>query len=276
MVRRLAENLIDRPQFQGQHIVTLVEWTEFEAVLFDLDGVLTPTARVHAAAWKRTFNDVLEHLIGGDFTPFDADAEYRSYVDGRPRYDGVATFLAARGIELPWGDPSDDPGNGTICAIGNLKNVLVGRVLAEEGVQAYPGSLALLDELESLDLRLAVVSASANAEAVLSAAGIEERFDARVDGVVAAELGLAGKPEPDPFLEAARRLSVSPEKAVVVEDAVSGVQAGVKGGFGLVIGVDRHDDPGGLRSAGADIVVSDLSELTSRQGGSGTTQKSSL
>lgn len=253
--------------------MTLVEWTNFEAVLFDLDGVLTPTARVHAAAWKRTFDDVLEHLSEGDFTPFDADGEYRSYVDGRPRYDGVATFLAARDIELPWGHPSDEPGSDTICAIGNLKNALVGRVLAEEGVQPYPGSLTLLDELGALDLRLAVVSASANAASVLAAAGIEDRFDARVDGVVTSDLGLAGKPEPDSFLEAARRLSVSPEKAVVVEDAVSGVQAGVKGRFGLVIGVDRHDDPGGLRDAGADVVVSDLSELSSRRSRSEGTQE---
>jgi len=253
--------------------VTLVEWTDFEAVLFDLDGVLTPTARVHAAAWKRTFDDVLGYLSAGDFTPFDVDEEYRSYVDGRPRYDGVATFLAARGIELPWGHPSDDPGNDTICAIGNLKNLLVGRVLAEEGVQAYPGSLALLDELGALDLRLAVVSASANAASVLAAAGIADRFDVRVDGVVTAELGLAGKPEPDSFLEAARRLPVSPEKAVVVEDAVAGVQAAIKGRFGLVIGVDRHDDPGGLRSAGADVIVSDLSELSTRHGGSDGTQE---
>ncbi len=241
--------------------MTPVEWTAFDAVLFDLDGVLTPTAKVHAAAWKRAFDDALEHLTGPDYTPFDADAEYRAHVDGRPRYDGVATFLASRGIELAWGDPSDDPGRDTICAIGNLKNSLVTKILAEDGVDPYPGSVALLDHLSRLDLDLAVVSASANAREVLAAAGIDDRFDATVDGVVATELGLRGKPEPDPFLEAARRLGADPRDTVVLEDAVAGVEAGVRGGFGLVVGVDRHHDPGGLRSAGADLVVGDLAEL---------------
>lgn len=238
------------------------DWNRFEGVLFDLDGVLTPTARVHASAWKRTFDAVLEDLNGPDFQPFDADEEYRRYVDGRPRYDGVATFLESRDIRLPHGDRSDPPGHDTVCAIGNLKNTLITRVIADEGVEAYPGSLALLDHLESLSgLRLAVVSASANALAVLEAAAMRARFPVIVDGVVARELGLAGKPQPDPFLEAARRLGVDPANAVVLEDAVAGVEAGVAGGFGAVIGVDRHSDPGPLWEAGADVVVADLAEL---------------
>lgn len=238
------------------------DWNRFEGVLFDLDGVLTPTARVHASAWKRTFDAVLEDLTGPEFQPFDADEEYRRFVDGRPRYDGVATFLAARGIELPRGDRSDPPGHGTVCAIGNLKNTLITRVIEEEGVEAYPGSLALLDHLEAGGRhRPAVVSASANALAVLDAAGLRSRFTVIVDGVVAREMDLAGKPEPDPFLEAARRLGVDPAAAVVLEDAVAGVEAGVAGGFGAVIGVDRHSDPGPLWAAGADVVVADLAEL---------------
>lgn len=236
------------------------DWNRFTGVLFDLDGVLTPTARVHASAWKRTFDAVLEDLNGPDFRPFDADEEYRRFVDGRPRYDGVATFLEARGIHLPHGDRSDPPGHDTVCAIGNLKNTLITRVIEEEGVDAYPGSLALLDHLETSH-RLAVVSASANAVAVLEAAGLRSRFPVIVDGVVARELDLAGKPRPDPFLEAARRLEVDPADAVVLEDAVAGVEAGVAGGFGAVIGVDRHADPDSLREAGADVVVADLAEL---------------
>ncbi len=238
-----------------------IDWPSFDAVLFDLDGVLTSTARVHAAAWKRTFDDFLA-AVAPDQTPFDITADYRSHVDGRPRYDGVATFLASRGIELPWGDPSDPPSWGTICAVGNKKNDLVTELLATEGAEVYPGSRALLDALIPLELALAVVSASANAADVLTAAGIGDRFEVLVDGRVAAELGLAGKPQPDPFLEAAHRLGVEPARAVVVEDAVAGVEAGVAGGFGAVIGVDRHHDPDALATAGATIVVADLGELT--------------
>lgn len=241
--------------------VARFDWSRYEAVLFDLDGVLTPTAKVHASAWKRAFDDVLAHLVGPDFEPFDTDRDYRRYVDGRPRYDGVATFLASRDIDLPRGHPSDPPGRDTICAVGNLKNQLIKQVLEEEGVEAYPGSIALLDYLDGTGIKLAIVSASANATAVLEAAGIRDRFEAQVDGIVARELDLAGKPRPDPFVEAARRLGAAPGVSVVVEDAVAGVEAGVAGGFGAVIGVDRHDDPAALREAGADLVVSDLEEL---------------
>jgi HAD superfamily hydrolase (TIGR01509 family) len=173
----------------------------------------------------------------------------------------VAAFLASRGIELPWGDPSDEPGIDTVCAIGNRKNELFNAVLAEDGVEVFPGSLALLDHLEELDVRCGVVSSSKNAGPVLEAAGIRHRFEVVVDGIVSAEEGLAGKPAPDAFLEAARRMNVTPERCVVVEDAVSGVEAGVGGYFGAVVGVDRHGDPEALRRAGADVVVSDLGEL---------------
>lgn len=237
------------------------DWSGFDAALFDLDGVLTSTAAVHAAAWKETFDDALPHLTETPQAPFDVGRDYLAYVDGRPRYEGVATFLASRGIELPRGDPADAPGFDTVTAIGNLKNERLKRVLERGGIEAFPGSLALLDHLNHLGVRQAVVSASANAAAVLSAAGLLHRFDVRVDGVVARELGLAGKPAPDTFLEASRRLGTSPSRAVVVEDAVAGVQAGVAGGFGAVIGVDRHDDPSGLKAAGADVVVTDLGEL---------------
>ena len=237
------------------------DWSEYEAVLFDLDGVLTSTAALHAAAWKRTFDAVLRELKGPDEEPFDIDADYRTYVDGRPRYDGVAAFLASRGIELPWGDPSDEPGIDTVCAIGNRKNELFNAVLAEDGVEVFPGSLALLDHLEELGVRCGVVSSSKNAGPVLEAAGIRHRFEVVVDGIVSAEEWLAGKPAPDAFLEAARRMNVTPERCVVVEDAVSGVEAGVGGYFGAVVGVDRHGDPEALRRAGADVVVSDLGEL---------------
>lgn len=244
--------------------MTDFQWTGYEAALFDLDGVLTPTATVHTAAWKRTFDAFLEEWSrhsGAEQAPFDPVADYRTHVDGRPRFDGVAEFLSSRSIELPRGDPRDRPGYDTVCAVGNLKNDLVTDILESEGVDPYPGSVALLDLLEPMGLALAVVSASANAEAVLTAAGLVDRFAARVDGVVAAALGLAGKPAPDPFWEAARLLAVAPARCVVIEDAVAGVEAGVAGGFGAVIGVDRHDDPRALEAAGATIVVRDLGEL---------------
>src|SRR5690606_4806696 len=166
--------------------VTPIDWRRFDAVLFDLDGVLTSTATVHAAAWKETFDRVLIELVGPDARPFDIDTDYRRYVDGRPRYDGVAEFLSSRNIHLEWGDPSDPPGTTTVCAIGNLKNERLGEVLTRVGVEAFPGSVRLLDHLQALGLRLAVVSSSANAERVRDAAGIADRFEARVDGIVAA------------------------------------------------------------------------------------------
>jgi beta-phosphoglucomutase family hydrolase len=239
-------------------------WKKFGAVLFDLDGVLTDTASIHSRAWKTVFDDYLGRKAMAEGTvsvPFDIETDYREHVDGRPRFEGVDKFLRSRGIDLPWGRHDDPAGDGSVCAVGNRKNDLVGTILREEGVEVYPGSLALLKRLTVEGMPMAVVTSSANAGAVLAAGGITDLFGVRVDGNVAARLGLRGKPHPDPFLEAARQLDVKPEDAIVIEDAISGVQAGRAGGFGLVIGVDRHGDAEALKQAGADMVVADLGEL---------------
>jgi beta-phosphoglucomutase family hydrolase len=236
----------------------------FDAVLFDLDGVLTDTARVHAASWKRMFDAFLRDRAGAGGEPFRAfeiDPDYRLYVDGKPRYDGVRDFLASRGIELPEGSPEDPPELETVCGLGNRKNEMVGEAIASAGVDAYPGSVALVRHVLGRGLRTAVVSASANCAAVLEAAKIADLFEVRVDGVVLERLGLRGKPQPDSFLQAARDLAVEPDRAVVVEDAIAGVQAGRAGGFGLVVGVSRKQDEAALAENGADVVVHDLAEL---------------
>ena len=236
----------------------------FDAVLFDLDGVLTATASVHATCWKQMFDEFLERRserTGEPFVPFDAEHDYKPYVDGKPRHDGVESFLASRGIELPWGDPGDPPSNATVCALGNRKNVLFNEVLRRDGPEVYRRSVDYVRHLHDLGIKTALVSASKNAQAILRAAEIEDLFDVRVDGKVAAELELAGKHAPDTFLEAARELDVEPARAVVVEDAISGVQAGRAGNFGLVIGVDRGGTGAALLENGADIAVSDLGEL---------------
>jgi len=231
---------------------------EVDAVIFGLDGVLTDTAALHLDSWREAFDEFLaaRHPDQSSFT----DADYRAYVDGRPRYDGTATFLASRGIELPYGDPSDPPGLGTVCALSNSKNQRFQGRLAG-GIAPFPSSLALLEALRDAGVRRAVVSSSRNTVPVLEAAGISEFFEAKVDGLDAAERGLPGKPDPAIFLAAAADLGVDPSRAVVVEDAVSGVQAGRAGGFGLVIGVDRVDAADGLRAAGADVVVPDLARV---------------
>jgi len=237
---------------------------DYSAVLFDLDGVLTQTARVHAGAWKRLFDRFLEQRSarnGEAFVPFDLDADYRRYVDGKPRYDGVAAFLASRGIALPQGAPEDAPGMQTVRALGNLKDQYFLEHLKARGVEAYETSVALVRRLRALGIRTAAVSSSVNCAAVLEAAGIGVLFDARVDGTDLARSDLRGKPAPDAFLEAARRLGVAPVRAVVVEDAVAGVEAGRAGGFGCVIGVDRSGHALALRKAGADVVVSDLAQV---------------
>ncbi len=238
--------------------------SRFDAVLFDLDGVLTATASVHAISWKRMFDDYLKNRAlqrNESYRPFDLETDYKRYVDGKLRYDGVKSFLESRGVHLPQGTPDDPPGSETVCALGNAKNALVQQVLETQGVGVFEGSLRLLRQVRAAGLKTAVVSASKNCAAVLRAAGIEELFEARVDGIEAGRLGLAGKPAPDTFLRAAEVLGVEPARAVVVEDAVSGVQAGRAGHFGLVIGVDRHGDPEALRTNGADLVVADLAEL---------------
>jgi beta-phosphoglucomutase family hydrolase len=234
------------------------------ACLFDLDGVLTRTATVHAAAWKEMFDGYLRERAARteeEFVPFDPTADYARYVDGKPRYDGVRSFLAARGIELPEGESGDAPGTETVRGLGNRKNELVLRMIREEGVEVYDGSVRYLEAARDAGLRRAVVSSSANTRDVLVAAGIEGFFEARIDGVVAEREGLKGKPAPDTFLAGARALDVAPGEAAVFEDALAGVAAGRAGGFACVVGVDRVGQAETLREHGASIVVSDLCEL---------------
>ena len=237
------------------------------ACLFDLDGVLTQTALVHNAAWKQTFDTFLADWAerhGLPFVPFDSGLDYHSYVDGRQRADGVRTFLASRGIILPEGEPGDTPDRETVNGIGNRKNVLVLQKIKEGAVQVYPGSVEYLKAAKAAGLRRVVVSASANCKDVLEAAGIADLLEARVDGVVARELGLPGKPAPDTFLYGAKLLGLDPANCAVYEDAQAGVAAGRAGGFGIVIGVDRVGQAEALRAQGADVVVTDLSELLPR------------
>jgi beta-phosphoglucomutase family hydrolase len=239
---------------------------EMQACLFDLDGVLTQTATVHAAAWKEMFDAFLRRRAEGrseEFKPFEP-VDYERYVDGKPRYDGVRDFLASRGIELPEGSPSDPPDAETVCGLGNRKNDLVLELLRRDGVAAYEGSVRYLHVVRDAGLRRAVVSASKNCREVLQAAGIEDLFEIRVDGIVAEEEHLKGKPAPDTFLAAARKLDVPPAQAVVFEDALAGVEAGRAGRFGFVVGVDRVGQAEELRRHGADVVVSDLAELLDR------------
>jgi beta-phosphoglucomutase family hydrolase len=234
-----------------------------DAVVFDTDGVLTDTASVHSAAWKRMFDEYLRERaarLGEPFRPFEHD-DYLRFVDGRPRLDGVAAFLASRGISLPTGTLSDPPEAETVGGLGNRKNGYFLVLLAQDGVRPFASSVALVRELRNRGLRLAAVSASRNFAAVLRAAGMHGLFDTEVDGLDLARLGLAGKPDPALFLEAAARLGVRPSRAAVVEDALAGVEAGRRGGFGLVVGVDRGDLAEELAARGADVVVSDLGEL---------------
>ncbi len=232
-----------------------------DAVVFDTDGVVTKTAAVHFAAWKRLFDDELRRRAGGDdFEPFTHD-DYRRYVDGKPREDGVASFLASRGIDLPFGTADDPPGPATVHALGNEKNDHFLAQLRADGVEAFPSTVRFVEALRAAGVRTGVISASKNCAEVLEAAGVDRLFDVRVDGLDAAELGFAGKPDPAIFLEAARRLGVAPERVAIVEDAVAGVEAGRRGGFGLVVGIDRVGHPEAL-TGHADLVVTDLDELT--------------
>ena len=238
---------------------------EFDAVIFDLDGVVTRTASVHAAAWKQLFDEYRAERLGRDlpaYEPFDIDHDYRLYVDGKPRYDGIESFMEARGIEIPYGEPDDPPGKETVCGLGNRKNILFQEELGRSGVQVYDSTVRLIRELRETGFQVAIISASKNCSAVLQAAQLQKLFHAQVDGVEATRLGLKGKPAPDVFVEAARRLGTVPARAVVVEDAVAGVQAGRAGSFGLVIGVDRTGTPERLKEHGAHVVVADLAEVT--------------
>ncbi len=236
-----------------------VDWTSYAAALFDLDGVVTPTAEVHMRAWDVMFNDYLTSR--GDGQPAYTDADYFAYVDGKPRYDGVASFLESRGLELPYGDPSDSPGAETVCGLGNRKNDAFNEVLHADGVEPYPGSLRLVQKLHDQGFPMAIVSSSRNAPDVLDVAGLTSYFPVVMHGGVASERGLAGKPAPDTFIAAARDLGVAVELSVVLEDAISGVAAGHAGHFGLVVGVDRGVGADALTEAGADLVVTDLEEL---------------
>jgi beta-phosphoglucomutase family hydrolase len=232
-----------------------------QACLFDLDGVVTKTAVVHAAAWKEMFDAFLREREGPDVRPFDAVAEYDEYVDGRPRADGVRTFLAARGIELPEGGPDDPPDAVTVHGLGNRKNELLLEKIRTGGVEAYDGTLRYIEAVRAAGLRTAIVSSSANCRDVLRAIDAEHLFDVRIDGVVAAERGLPGKPRPDTFLAAARDLGLEAEQAAVFEDALAGMDAGRSGGFGYVVGVDRVGQTDALYAHGAHVVVRDLAEL---------------
>src|SRR5262245_55760695 len=235
----------------------------FDAVLCDMDGVLTATAKIHSRCWKTTFDDFLRQRAAEKqeaFRPFEIATDYKRYVDGKLRYDGVKSFLASRDVALAEGTPEDPPTANTVCGLGNRKDELVKAAIEQGQVESYPDSVALVRWLLEQGIRTAVVSSSNNCEQVLRAAGFLDLFEVRVDGVVASELGLPGKPAPDTFLEAARMLGVSPDRAVVVEDAIAGIQAARAGGFGLIVGVDREGS-GALRTEGADVVVTDLAEL---------------
>jgi beta-phosphoglucomutase family hydrolase len=237
---------------------------DVRACLFDLDGVLTQTAKVHAAAWKQMFDAYLRQRAeqrGEQFVAFDEVRDYDEYVDGKPRSDGVRSFLASRGIELPEGDPADPPGADTVAGLGNRKNELVLKMIREQGVEVYEGSVRYVRAVCDAGLRRAVVSSSANTHDVLKAAGIADLFEEVVDGNTVVREGLKGKPAPDTYLAGARALGAAPEQAAVFEDALAGVEAGRAGRFGLVVGVDREGQAQALREHGADVVVRDLADL---------------
>jgi len=241
---------------------------KYDAVLFDLDGVLTATAKLHAAAWKQMFDEFLRRRAEAQetpFVPFDLVEDYHRYVDGKPRFDGVQSFLGSRQVHLTYGAPTDSSEADTVCGLGNRKNDLVNEIMDRDGVEAYPSSVKAVGLLRKNGYKTAVVSSSQNCAAVLKAAKIDSLFDARVDGQTAVDLDLPGKPDPEMFLAAARELGVKPERAIVVEDAIAGVQAGKKGGFGLVIGIARTGNADALREHGADVVVADLEEFLQKR-----------
>lgn len=235
-----------------------MDWTPYTAALFDLDGVVTPTAELHMRAWAELFDEYLASR--GVAEPY-TDEDYFAYVDGKPRYDGVRSLLASRDIVLPEGDPTDAPDVETVCGLGNRKNNVFNHVLERDGIAPYPGSVVLMDLLDELGVAKAIVSSSKNARTVLTAAGLLERFPVIVDGTVAVAEGLPGKPNPDTFLRAAELVGATAAQSVVLEDAESGVAAGRAGNFGLVVGVDRGSGADRLAEAGADFVVTDLEEL---------------
>jgi len=248
----------------------LVTREKYDAVLFDLDGVLTSTAAIHAEAWKQMFDCYLADRAAAEgparrrderLRPFDIVSDYRKYIDGKPRYDGVRSFLESRGIRLPEGTPGEPPGDATVCALGNRKDAMVKEAIAAGRVETFEGSVRWVRQLRDAGFKTAVVSSSRNCGAVLRAAKIDHLFDARVDGQTLLDLGLPGKPAPESFLKAAEFLDVSPRRSVVVEDAISGVQSAKAGGVGLIIGVDREGHADALRHHGAEVIVADVGEL---------------
>jgi len=249
------------PQPKSRRVITR---EKYDAVLLDLDGVITDTANVHAACWKQMFDEYLQKRAAQRnevFHPFDRATDYRLHVDGKPRFDGVRAFLASRGIHLPEGSPDDPPQIETVCGLGNRKNDLVNKVIEDEGVERYEGSVKLIHQLRDQGFKIAVVTSSQNCTAVLKAAKLEGLFEVQVDGNVILAQQLAGKPAPDTFLLAAKLLRAERERTVVIEDAISGVQAGSNGNFGLVIGIARKGNAEELRRHGAHLVVNDLGEL---------------
>jgi alpha,alpha-trehalase len=239
----------------------VIDLARYYALLFDLDGVITRTAALHAAAWKRLFDEYLVAHVGGTFVPFDIETDYRRYVDGKPRIAGVRSFLGARGIELPAGTPSDSADQDTVRGLGRRKNRYFLALLDRQGVHVYESAVTLLREARSRGAGTAVVSSSRNCAAILRAARLTALFDVRVDGIELERFGLPGKPAPDMFLEAARRLAIAPERGVLFEDATAGVEAGRRGRFGLVVGVGAGEHASDLRASGADVVVADLGEI---------------
>jgi trehalose-phosphatase len=244
----------------SRHPSLSISKARYDAVIFDLDGILTRTAGVHTEAWKELFDEYRE-ASGGDWKPFDPEVDYPHYVDGKPRYDGVLSFLESRGVELPAGRPAEPPGMKTICGLGNRKNEIFHRKLEQGGVEVYEPGVELAKELRRRGFKTAVVSSSKNCTKVLNAAGIKDLFDTQADGTDLEKLGIKGKPAPDIFLEAARRIGADFRRAVVFEDAVSGVQAARAGRFGLVVGVDRGRNAEALRKGGADVVIRELSQV---------------
>jgi beta-phosphoglucomutase family hydrolase len=248
----------------GEKTTHIITRDRYDAVLLDLDGVVTDTAKLHAACWKQMFDEYLQKRAterGEAFRPFDLANDYRLYVDGKPRFDGVRDFLTSRGIRLPEGSPNDPPQLDTVGGLGNRKNELVNEIIHDRGVEPYEGSVKLIQRLRRDGFKIAIVTSSQNCETVLKAAKLDALFEARVDGNMMHAQNLAGKPAPDTYLAAAKLLSVEPARSIVIEDAIVGVEAGSTGKFGLVVGVARKGNAEELRQHGAQVVVNDLGEL---------------
>ena len=240
----------------------------FKAVIFDLDGVITKTALVHAASWKDMFDEYLklrQQRSQEPFQEFSHEKDYLPYVDGKPRYKGVQSFLQSRGIDIPFGDPSDDPDKETCCGLGNKKNIKFRKILERDGAQIYDSTVYWIKELKTCGIHVGVASSSKNCQLILKQTGLEPLFETRVDGIVSAELGLHGKPEADIFLTAAKNMGCVPAESIVVEDAVSGVQAGRNGRFGLTIGIAREGNEKELKENGADVVITDFEGVETAQ-----------